>query len=95
MTTPTPVPTFQCEVHGEMEWKLTLVCGDCHRIYQAVAGPDEFVPVCPGATRAPVICECGANLPKRSARKFCTPCFVEATEKVIADAEAAKRGALH
>jgi hypothetical protein len=94
VTTPSTPRMLQCETHGETEWKLTIICGDCKRIYQAVPGMEDFVPVCPGAVRAPVICECGANLPKRSARKICTPCFITATEKIVAAEEVAKRGTL-
>ena len=77
---------MKCDDHGETEWKLTLICGDCHSVYQAVAQGDDFLPICPTAVKAPVICECGANLPKRSARAICTSCFVELSNKAAAAA---------
>jgi hypothetical protein len=69
---------LRCAAHGKRPWRLTIICKDCSRVYQAVMEGDDFEPLCVGAVPAPEVCACGSTLPgeQGSARPICTPCFV-------------------
>lgn len=88
MNVPARGKHLRCDRHGRVEWKLTVACGACSRIYQIVPDDEEFKPICEGAVRAPEKCECGKRLaPEHGvpgggvfwARPVCTECFISKT----------------
>jgi hypothetical protein len=70
---------LKCSLHGSAPWRFTIVCSKCERAYQAVLEGTPFEPVCSGAKRAPIVCECGSRLPGKegTARAICTRCFLK------------------
>lgn len=75
--------TITCSTHGLVEWKRTICCEKCLRVYQVVIRAGTFIPICQGAKQAPLFCECGSRLPGEggSARAICTQCFIGRVEQ--------------